>query len=160
MKEIIAYTMVCTGMPKKEAGICCVPFEERFWPEYQARYNECFYEMRKALEIEPFNYLSDFSQMSGKAEHTFLYFRDGAIAGAVSCYGNEIDDLFVAKPCQGMGIGKALLLWGMHHIRNRQAANGGTAGEEIFLHAAAWNERAVSLYKKMGFVIAETVKVR
>ena len=44
-------------------------------------YNECFYEMRKDLEIEPVNFYSDYSQMQDKACGTFLYLHNGAIAG-------------------------------------------------------------------------------
>ena len=60
-------------------------------------YNECFYDMRKDLEIEPLNFYSDYSQMENKINDTFLYFQYGVIIGAVSCFGNELDDLIVNK---------------------------------------------------------------
>ncbi len=71
----------------------------------------------------------------------------------VACYGNEIDDLIVNRKFQHKGYGKQLLLWGMNYIR--QCSN-----EPISLHVAKWNEKAVMLYEKVGFVITNTERVR
>ena len=101
-------------------------------------YNECFYEMRKDLEIEPYNFYSDYSQMKVKINDTFLYMQDGIIIGAVSCYGNELNDLIVNKTFQGQGFGPKLLLWGMNRIREQ-------GYDEIVLHVAEWNQNAVAL---------------
>lgn len=51
--------------------------------------------------------------------NVFLYLQNGVIVGAVSCYGNELDDLIVEKSFQGQGIGQKLLLWGMNHIKEQ-----------------------------------------
>ena len=62
MKEIIVYEMVLKGdLPNSD--INCTPFQKRYWNEYMQIYNECFYDMRKDLEIEPLNFYSDYSQM-------------------------------------------------------------------------------------------------
>ena len=95
MKEIIAYEMSFKGEIPYIGEVSCIPFQEKYWSEYMQIYNECFYEMRKALEIEPINFYSDYSQMEDKSESTYLYLQNGIIAGAVSCYGNELDDLIV-----------------------------------------------------------------
>ncbi|MCX4256372.1 MAG: GNAT family N-acetyltransferase [Oscillospiraceae bacterium] len=116
-------------------------------------YNECFYEMRKALEIEPVNFYSDYSQMKDKASNTYLHLQNGIIAGAVSCYGNELDDLIVNKQLQRHGLGQQLLLWGMNRIKKQ-------GYDEIILHAAEWNKTAVKLYLKNGFVITKKEKIR
>ena len=88
MKEIIAYEMLFKGVLKGNNDFSCIPFQRKYWDEYMGIYNECFYEMRKDLEIEPVNFYSDYSQMQDKACGTFLYLHNGAIAGAVSCYGH------------------------------------------------------------------------
>ena len=75
------------------------------------------------------------------------------IIGSIACYGNEIDDLIVNKEFQNRGYGKQLLLWGMNHIRQ-------TSNEPILLHVAKWNDKAFMLYKKVGFVLTNTVRVR
>ena len=35
-----------------------------------------------------------------------------------------------------------------------------TSNEPIFLHVAKWNDKAFMLYKKVGFVLTNTVRVR
>lgn len=153
MKEIIAYEMSWKKTLEHKEEIACIPFQEQYWTEYRQIYNECFYEMRKDLEIEPVNFYSDYSQMEDKIKDTFLYLQDGAIVGAVSCYGNELDDLIVHKPFQGQGIGRKLLVWGIHHIK-------GQGFDEIILHVAEWNQKAVNLYLHHGFEIIKKERVR
>ena len=153
MKEIIAYEMIYNKALKYQNDIICVPFQKEYWNEYMKIYNECFYKMRKALEIDPINFYYDYSQIKDKIKDIFLYLQNGVIAGAVSCYANEIDDLIVEKSFQGQGIGQKLLLWGMNHIKEQ-------GYEEIILHVADWNQNAVKLYLKNGFSIAKRERVR
>ncbi|MDE6302714.1 MAG: GNAT family N-acetyltransferase [Clostridia bacterium] len=129
--------------------IKCVPFQERFFEEYKRIYNECFYEMRKCLDIKPYCFLSDYAQIKDKCKDIFLLIDNDILVGSVACYGNEIDDLFVAKQFQRQGIGRQLLLWGMKYIRDKNDC-------PIHLHVAAWNKNAVELYKSVGFTITNT----
>jgi ribosomal protein S18 acetylase RimI-like enzyme len=144
MKEIIAYEMLYNKALKYQNDIICVPFQKEYWNEYMKIYNECFYEMRRALEVEPINFYYDYSQIKDKIKDVFLYLQNGAIIGAVSCYENELDDLIVEKSFQGQGIGQKLLFWGINHIKEQ-------GYEEIILHVAEWNQNAVKLYLKNGF---------
>lgn len=109
--------------------------------------------MRKSLDIKPYNFLSDYKQISEKSKDIFLLVGEEEIIGSVACYGNEIDDLIVNKKFQNKGYGKQLLLWGMNYIR--QISNG-----PILLHVAKWNEKALMLYKKVGFDITNIERVR
>ena len=138
MKEIIAYEMLYNKALKYQNDIICVPFQKEYWNEYQKIYNECFYKMRKALEVEPINFYDDYSQIKDKIKDIFLYLQNGIIIGAVSCYENEIDDLIVEKSFQRQGIGQKLLFWGINHIKEQ-------GYEEIILHVAEWNQNAVKL---------------
>lgn len=153
MKEIIAYEMSFKGEIPYCGEVSCTPFREKYWAEYMKIYNECFYEMRKALKVEPINFYSDYSQMKDKADNTYLYLKNGTIAGAVSCYGNELDDLIVNKQFQRQGLGQKLLLWGMNRIKEQ-------GYDESVLHVAEWNQAAVKLYLKNGFVIQKVEKIR
>ena len=153
MKEIVAYEMIYNKPLQYDNDIICVPFQKEYWIEYMRIYNECFYKMRKALEVEPINFYDDYSQIKDKIKDIFLYLQNGVIAGAVSCYGNELDDLIVEKSFQGQGIGQKLLLWGMNHIKEQ-------GYEEIILHVAEWNQNAVKLYLKNGFRIKKRERVR
>ena len=153
MKEIIAYEMIYNKALKYQNDIICVPFQKEYWNEYMKIYNECFYKMRKALEVEPISFYYDYSQIKDKINDIFLYLQNGVIVGAVCCYENELDDLIVEKSFQGQGIGQKLLLWGMNHIKEQ-------GYEEIILHVAEWNQNAVKLYLKNGFSIKKRERVR
>ena len=153
MKEIIAYEMLYNKALKYQNDIICVPFQKEYWKEYMKIYNECFYKMRKALEVEPINFYYDYSKIKDKINDIFFYLQNGVIVGAVSCYENELDDLIVEKSFQGQGIGQKLLVWGMNHIKEQ-------GYEEIILHVAEWNQNAVKLYLKNGFGIKKREKVR
>ena len=153
MKEIIAYEMLYNKAFEYQNDIICVPFQKKYWNEYMSIYNECFYKMRKALEVEPINFYYEYSQIKDKIKDIFLYFQNGGIIGAVSCYENELDDLIVEKSFQGQGIGQKLLLWGINHIKEQ-------GYEEIILHVAEWNQNAVKLYLKNGFSIVKRERVR
>ena len=151
--EIIAYEMKYVKDYIEKNSISCIPFEQKYFQQYIRIYNACFYEMRKSLDIEPYNFLSGYIQIGEKSKDIFLLVSEEEIIGSVECYGNEIDDLIVNKKFQNKGYGKQLLLWGMNHIR--QISN-----EPILLHVAKWNEKALRLYEKVGFDITNIERVR
>ena len=55
----------------------------------------------------------------------------------------KIDDLIVNSKYKGKGYGKQILLWALKNIQNQRP----------ILHVAGWNEKAVALYKNIGFEI-------
>ena len=150
--EITAYEMKYGDARVEKSDIVCIPFEAAFFPEYKRIYNECFYEMRKALGIQPYYFLDDYRQIMDKIQDIYLLIEQGEIVGSVACYGNEIDDLIVNPKFQRRGYGKQLLLWAMRHIREESNA-------PITLHVAAWNRNALMLYKKVGFEVAKQINV-
>jgi len=151
--EVIAYEMKYEKTFLEQSGIDCIPFEDRYFEQYKSIYNECFYDMRKALEIEPYNFLNSYEQIAEKVKDIYLLLEDGEIIGSVACYGNEIDDLIVNKKYQQKGYGKQLLLWGMQQIRKKN-------NEPITLHVAEWNKNALGLYKNVGFEVISSERVR
>ena len=150
--EIIAYEMQYRNDCTPKSDIACIPFDAAFFLEYRRIYNECFYEMRKALDIQPYDFLRSFDQIADKVKDIYLLMEQGEIIGSVACYGNEIDDLIVNPKFQHRGYGKQLLLWVMQHIRER-------SNEPITLHVAQWNHDALMLYKKAGFEVAMQISV-
>ena len=149
---INAYEMKYINALVEQSNIVCIPFEKKYFQEYMRIYNECFFEMRKALDIHPYNFLSAYEQIAEKVEDIYLLVDRGEIIGSIACYGNEIDDLIVNKKFQHRGYGKQLLLWGMQRIREKSK-------EPIMLHVAKWNENALMLYKKTGFEISLKITV-
>ncbi len=153
MIEVIAYEMKYDKVFVEQSTIDCISFEMQYFEQYKRIYNECFYDMRKALEIEPYNFLNEYEQIGEKVSDIYLLVKDGEIVGSVACYGNEIDDLIVNKKFQKRGYGKQLLLWGMQQIRKRNI-------DPITLHVAEWNQKALMLYKKVGFEVVSSERVR
>ncbi len=148
-----AYEMVFGKPAVPESDIECIGFDKAYIQDYMTAYNAAFYPMRKALDIEPYNWYSEESAVLEKAADTYMFIRDGKIIGAVACYGNEIDDLFVVTSEQGRGYGRKLLLWGMNHIREKNL-------NPITLHVAAWNQGALRLYESIGFIVRSKEKIK
>ena len=151
--EVIVHEMSYAHEMIEKTSIHCVSFTKSMFEEYKSIYNACFYDMRKALEIEPYDYLHDFEQISEKANNIYVLFQGNELIGSVACYGNEVDDLIVNPRFQRCGYGRHLLLWGMRKIRE-------TTSGPIVLHVAAWNEKAIALYRSTGFEIVSTKRVR
>ena len=151
--EIIAYEMQYDKAYVEKSDILCIPFESEYFQEYMRIYNECFFEMRKALDIQPYNFLHEYKQIEEKVKDIYLLLNEGEIIGSVACYGNEIDDLIVNKKFQHKGYGKQLLLWALQRVREKN-------NEPITLHVAKWNNDALMLYKKVGFEITNVEKIR
>lgn len=146
MESFYVYEMEYTGAMPEKSKIELIPFCDEHYSQYEKIYNECFFDMRKALDIEPYGFYSDISQLDGKKGNIFLLMDGGTIVGSVGCYGSEIDDLIVNKAYQGKGCGQKLLMWAVNYIREYTS-------EPITLTVAEWNQRAVKLYTRSGFVI-------
>ncbi len=90
LPEVWVYEMWWDKEETPVSDISCVPFEEVYFEEYKNIYNACFYPMRKALEIEPYNWYSEYSQMADKASNVFWLLEDGKIIGSVACLEKEV----------------------------------------------------------------------
>lgn len=149
MNSFKVYEMEYRGKAAATPDISLFRFNEEYYPQYEKIYNECFRDMRKALDIKPYDFYSDIEQLREKAGNIYLLLDDNTIIGSVGCFGKEIDDLIVNSTYQGRGYGKKLLLWAINHIRSYTE-------KPITLTVAQWNRRAVQLYESAGFVITRT----
>ncbi|MGL4336576.1 MAG: GNAT family N-acetyltransferase [Turicibacter sp.] len=153
MMEIIAYEMQFLSKTGQESGVKLELFSDDFYSKYAKIYNQCFFEMRKNLNVEPYNFYSEIEQLDNKKQNIYVLWDDNTLVGSVACNGNEIDDLIVNKAYQNKGVGRKLLLWAIEHIRS-------TNDEPIVLRVAKWNEKALKLYLDNGFEISKIEKIR
>ncbi len=143
-----AYLMEYRYPTEERSSIEMVPYAPKYQEKYQKMYNECFHEMREALQIEPFDVIRDDSFFEKEMDVVYLLLEGNEIIGSVALK-DEIDDLIVDKRFQGRGYGRQILLWALEHMKT----------DPVTLHVSAWNETAVSLYRKTGFEITETIVI-
>ena len=129
--------------------ICCAPFDEQYLEQYKSMYNSAFRPMREALDIKPYDWYQDGKEILEKSSDIYILTEGKELIGSVACYENEIDDLFVSDSFRGRGYGKQLLVWAMNHIAS-------CGNDEMVIHVAEWNQRAVQMYINEGFVIIST----
>ena len=134
--------------PPVISDLTTVTFEEKYYEAYRSIYHDCFYEMRKALGLQPFNACDSIEQLLDKKDCMFLLLTQKEIVGSVAIYENEIDDLIVARKFQNQGNGRKLLQFAISFMQKRDIA-------PITLHVAEWNQKAILLYKNTGFVVSE-----
>jgi len=145
----IAYEMKYTKPVKERAEVSLVPYSSGYQEAYKKMYNACYHEMREALDIKPYDFIQDDFFFAEGMDAVYLLLDDERLIGSVALKGEELDDLIVAPEYQGQGYGKQILLWALENMH----------GEQILLHVAEWNQRAIRLYKKYGFEITETINI-
>ena len=145
----LAYEMTYTRKTDERTSLRLLPYASLYRDDYRKLYNECYHEMREALGIKPYDFIQDDSFFGHGMENVYLLIEDGELIGGVALKGNEIDDLLVKKEYQGRGYGRQILLWALENINS----------SNIILHVAEWNERAVRLYKSVGFEITKTKEI-
>ena len=123
------------------------------YDEYKRVYNECFSEMRTALQCFPIDCCDSKENLKKRSKNIFILEIDGSLVGSVAVYGNEIDDLIVAKEFQRMGYGETLLRHAVSHMQSSDIS-------PIVLHVADWNQGAIKVYLKNGFSIVKTEVVQ
>ena len=145
----LAYEMKYTNPVTEHSTVTLVPYSSGYQETYKKMYNACYHKMREALDIKPYDFIQDDSFFAEGMDAVYILLDEDRLIGSVALNGEELDDLIVAPEYQGQGYGKQILLWALEHMH----------GEQILLHVAEWNQRAIRLYKKYGFEITETIKI-
>ena len=141
-----AYEMTYLHPVSERSSVEMTLFSPEHQGKYKEIYNDCFREMREALNIKPYDFIQNDSFFEEGMDKVYLLLRGDEIIGSVALKGDEIDDLIVNRKYQGLGYGKQILLWALEHMHS----------EKVILHVAEWNQKAICLYKKMGFEITKT----
>ena len=142
----LAFEMTLTNPTGEQSNVCLVPYTSKYQAAYRKMYNECYHEMREALDIQPYDYIQDDSFFDAGMDAVHLLVENDELIGSVTLKEDELDDLIVNIRYQGRGYGRQMLLWALSHMNK----------EKVILHVAQWNQKAVSLYRKNGFEITDT----
>ena len=140
---VLAYEMEYKHPVDERSSVELVPYSSAYQEQYRTMYNDCYQEMREALDIQPYDFIQDDSFFEEGMENVYLLLENGEIIGSVALKNDEIDDLIVNRKFQGKGYGRQILLWALEHMNT----------ERVILHVADWNKKAIELYKKTGFEI-------
>ncbi len=146
--EIVAHTMEYHG-GHMQSTLHPRNYTSCDYNEYKKIYEECFHDMRAALQLSPVDCCYSKEELEHKKESIYILEADGELIGSVAIYGNEIDDLIVRKSCQRMGYGKSLLRFAVSHMQNDNIS-------PIMLHVADWNQGAIRMYLENGFTVVRT----
>ena len=144
-----AYEMTYMHPVSERSSVEMILFSPEHQEKYKRIYNDCFREMREALDIKPYDFIQDDSFFETGIDKVYLLLNGDEIIGSVALKGDEIDDLIVNRKYQGLGYGRQILLWALEHMQS----------ENVILHVAEWNRKAVRLYKKTGFEITDTITI-
>jgi len=147
--KIIAHTMEYTSLERFISTLSLRNYRAADYMEYKEIYEDCFAPMRQALQLCPVNCCDNQEELLKKSDSIFVLEEVGGIIGSVAIYGNEIEDLFVARKVQRKGYGQGLLRFAVARMQREGIA-------PIILHVADWNQTAVQLYEKNGFSIVKT----
>ena len=144
---VLAYEMEYRNPVSERSSVDLIPYTSEYREMYKVMYNECYHEMREALDIQPYDFIQNDSFFNSGMDEVYLLVKDREIIGSVALKSNEIDDLIVNPKYQGQGYGKQILLWALEHMDSKR----------IILRVADWNKRAINMYKKNGFEITGEV---
>ena len=126
-----------------------IPLEEKRYNQYINIIDDCYYQMRAELNIKPYDKhsysLEEFSKLK---DNTFMMLNREEIICAVTCMGNWIENAVVNPKHQRQGYGRKLMEFAISHLQKRGESH-------IRLTVAKWNEKAIALYKSLGFEIVK-----
>lgn len=136
-----------------ESNLSLIPFEEKYYEQYKNLIDDCFYEMRKALNIQPYDkFCGNLEELLKQKENILLLLGVDEIVCAVSCFENEIGNVAVNLKYQRQGYGRKLMEFALGYMQKRGDC-------PIKLTVTKWNKNAIALYESLGFEVAKETTV-
>lgn len=130
------------------------PYEDKYYESYYELLGEAFYEMRKSIDAQPYRLVPNGNRAQMFESETFLAInsQDRPIAAVTIEMGNHIENLCVLPAAQDLGFGRQLAIF---------ATNRCLMSERGFaeLEVLSTNEKAIGLYKSLGYKIHRTIAV-
>lgn len=141
------------GTVQPEVDIEFVPYEDKFYEENAKLGQECFYELRKENDIQP--YLCPINDQDREytlkfKDNIYIAFHNEEIIACIVVNNGYLDGITVKPSYQGKGYGKKVTQFGINKALSQDA-------KLISLSVVEWNKKAENLYKSLGFEIVQTV---
>jgi len=156
------YRFSYKGTKFNEHNICAVKYEDKYYEDKIRLESEAFSALRRENDIKPYNWYLGASKEAiennrkatlEEKEYIYIFFENNEIVGASMVKNAEIDLLFVNTKYQGKGYGKKILEFTINGGLEQNATG-------VNLNALASNEKALKLYKNIGFKVVQAQDVR
>ena len=131
----------------KITDISPIPLSAEYYEQYKELVDKCYYPMRKALNIRPYDkHHYSLDELSELETNTFVLVEGGVVICSVTCNGGLIETLVVHPEHQRKGYGRRMIIFAINHIQQSGIS-------PIRLTVSRWNENAAALYKSLGFEV-------
>lgn len=156
------YRLEYKGSKFSEPDICSVKYEDEYYEDNARIGSEAFAQLRKDNNIKPYDWYLSASKEAivrdrkiklKQKDYTHLFFENNELVGTSRVRNAEIELLFVNTKYQHGGYGKKILQFSVNRGLEQNS-------ESVNLNALASNEKALGLYKGMGFNIVQTQDCR
>jgi ribosomal protein S18 acetylase RimI-like enzyme len=147
--------MYFEGTTQPDVDLEFINYDDKYYEQYAKCAQDCFYEIRKENDIEPYIIpLSDEYRKNKLSEKDSIYltFDNEHLVGAITIKGGYIDNIMVAPSYQGRGFGKKITQFGI----NKALSKGEPLIQLCYMEG---NTKAESLYKSLGFVMVQHTHV-
>jgi ribosomal protein S18 acetylase RimI-like enzyme len=141
------------GIIQPNVDIEFVPYEDKHYDQYIKLIQDCFYELRKENDIQPYSIPASHQDRENKFKNKdFIYvsFENEQLVASIFVEDGNLDFIMVTPAYQGKGYGKKATQFGINKALSQDA-------KLIQLGALEWNTKAVALYESLGFEIVQTV---
>lgn len=139
------------GTTQEGVNISFVNYEDKYYEQYAKCRQDCFYEIRKQNDIQPYiRPLNDEDRKNILSEKDSIYlaFDNECLVGAIKIKGGYLDLVMVSPSYQGKGYGKKITQFGI----NKALREGQPLIQLCYMEG---NKRAENLYKSLGFEIVQ-----
>lgn len=153
-KWFACHELYYKGTNQPEVDIKFVPYEDKYYEQYAKLIQDCFYELRKENDIQPYACPineEDRTNTLKIREYIYIVLDNENIMAAVLIKEGEIDRLVVSPAYQGRGCGRKITQFAINKALEQGIS-------PIKLSALVWNAKAVKLYRSMGFEIVQTIQ--
>ncbi|MBR4879128.1 MAG: GNAT family N-acetyltransferase [Clostridia bacterium] len=151
---IATHTMIYNDELLPTPATLFEPYEDKYYEDYYELLGQAFYDMRKSIGAEPFKIVPNGNREEMFEYETFLAInsQDKPIAAVTIEMGNHIENLCVLPEAQDLGFGRQLAIF---------ATNRALMSERGFaeLEVVSTNEKAIGLYKSLGYKTVRTIAV-
>lgn len=137
----------------RDSNFPVIALDKKYYKRYKELINDCYYEMREALNIQPYKaYCPSLEELMEEKDSIFLHIYKDEIICTVSCEDNEVTNVAVNLKYQNRGYGRKILDFAISYLQKKGHST-------IRLTALKWNKKAISLYESAGFKITNETTV-